>query len=147
MKPRSDSTFMCRAGLAIAGLVLISGCLGRSPAVRHFVLGVSHSSVAMSRAPDVAVLVGPVRLPAYLERPQIARLASGGEVALDEFSRWLGGFEENFVRAVSLGLARELGSDRVVESPSRAPFPIDYQIRFHVDEMILERGKTLRVRV
>jgi uncharacterized lipoprotein YmbA len=68
-------------------------------------------------------------------------------VDLDEFSRWLGGFEENFLRAISLGLASELGSDRVAPAPSKAPFPFDYQIRLHVDDMILEEAGTLRVRI
>lgn len=132
---------------AVFALLLLAGCLGRSPDVRHFVLGVSDSSSAAARAPGVAVLVGPVRLPAYLERSQMATLVGGGEVDLDEFSRWLGGFEENFLRAISLGLASELGSDRVAPAPSKAPFPFDYQIRLHVDDMILEEAGTLRVRI
>ena len=127
--------------------LLLVGCIGRSPDVRHFVLGASSSPVSVERALKVAVLVGPARLPAYLERSQIATLEGDGEVFLDEFNRWLGGFEENFVRAISLALARELGSDRVVAAPSKAPFPFDYQIRLHVDDMIVEGGGALRVRV
>jgi uncharacterized lipoprotein YmbA len=110
-------------------------------------LGVSNSSAAMGRAMDVGVLVGPVRLPAYLDRPQMARLEEDGEVMLDEFDRWLGGFEENFLRAITLGLARQLGSDRVVSAPSKAPFPFDYQIRLHVDDMIFQDGDMLVVRI
>jgi uncharacterized lipoprotein YmbA len=127
--------------------ILIVGCIGRSPDVRHFVLGASDSKVTVERPIEVAVLVGPTRLPAYLQRSQIAKLESDGEVFLDEFNRWLGGFEENFVRAVSLGLARELGSDAVVAAPSKAPFPFEYQVRLHVDDMILEEGGVLRVRI
>jgi uncharacterized lipoprotein YmbA len=127
--------------------LLFAGCLSRSPDVRHFVLGASDSPVTVERASKVAVLVGPARLPAYLERTQIATLGADGEIFLDEFNRWLGGFEENFVRAISLGLARELGSDEVVAAPSKAPFRFDYQIRLHVDDLILEAAGVLRVRV
>jgi len=136
-----------RAMLMIAGLALCTGCLGRSPDVRNFMLGTSNSKSTIALAPDMAVLVGPVRLPAYLDRPQMATLESDGEVVLDEFDRWLGGFEENFLRALSLGLAQELGSVRVVAHPSKAPFPIDYQIRLHVDDLIHEAGGGLRVHV
>jgi uncharacterized lipoprotein YmbA len=133
--------------LVIALLGLGSGCLSRSPDVRHFVLGTTHSTETSARAPEMALLIGPVRLPAYLERPQIATLEDGGEVELDEFNRWLGGFEENFLRALSLGLAQELGSDRVVAGRSKAPFEIDYQVRLHIDDMIVVEGSGLRVRV
>ncbi|MFP6655189.1 MAG: ABC-type transport auxiliary lipoprotein family protein, partial [Myxococcota bacterium] len=81
--------------LAALVFFLVAGCLGRSPDVRHFVLGVSNSSVATSRSTELAVLIGPVRLPAYLERSQMATLEEDGEIVLDEFGRWLGGFEEN----------------------------------------------------
>jgi uncharacterized lipoprotein YmbA len=135
-------------GILMALLMLmVTGCLGRSPDVRHFVLGVSNSSAVSHRAMDVAVLVGPVRLPAYLERSQMVTLEEDGEIVLDEFSRWLGGFEENFVRAITLGLARELGSDRIVSAPSKAPFPFDYQIRLHVDDMILQGGEMMDIRI
>ncbi len=138
---------MSRAILLLLAPLLIAGCIGRSPNVRHFVLGASDSPVTVERASEAAVLIGPVRLPAYLERAQIAKLGDGGEIFLDEFNRWLGGFEENLVRAISLGLARELGSDRIVAAPSKAPFPLDFQVRIHVDDLIVEAAGDLRVRV
>jgi uncharacterized lipoprotein YmbA len=135
------------AWLLIAVSILAGGCLGRSPGVRHFMLGTSESTSTLARAPDMAVLVGPARLPAYLDRSQIATLEGGGEISLDEFNRWLGGFEENLLRALSLGLARELGSTKIVVAPSKAPFEIDYQIRLHVDDLIFEDAGGLRIRI
>lgn len=134
-------------GLLLATLLFATACLGRSPAVRHFVLGVEPLAAAEQGAPEVSVLVGPVRLPSYLERPELARLRASGEVELDGQSRWLGGFEENFLRATSLGLARRLGSTQVVTHPSKAPFPIEYTVRFHVDDLIAEEDGGLRVRI
>ena len=87
-------------GIVLMLVALSAGCLGRSPAADHFVLGSNGLLSLDRRAPDLAVLIGPVRLPAYLDRPQMARLHSGGEVELDEYARWLGGFETNFLRAV-----------------------------------------------
>ena len=140
-------------GSLLAGLLagcLLAGCLGRSPGVDHYMLGTRAAPrpAARSSTAEVAVLVGPVRLPAYLERPQIARLEARGEIELDEFSRWLGGFEENLLRALSLGLARELGSIRIVASPSRPPFPLDYRVRLHVDDLVwVAQEGVLRVRI
>jgi uncharacterized lipoprotein YmbA len=147
MRGRQKEYFTARAMLAFVLLILFVGCLGRSPQVRHFMLGISEPSSSNALSPELAVLVGPVRLPAYLQRPQMARRESDGEIELDEFNRWLGGFEENLLRALSLGIAEELGSERVVVHPSKAPFAIDYQVRLHVDDMILADGDGLRVRV
>lgn len=124
-----------------------AGCLGRSPVVEHYILGAPAPARSGASAPDVAVLVGPVRLPSYLDRPQIARLGEAGAVELDEFARWLGGFEENLLRGIALELARRTGSDRIVTAPSKAPFPFDAQIRLHVDDFVAAPGPVLRVRV
>lgn len=130
--------------------ILSTGCLGRSPSVDHFVLGSSGATslqAGEARASDLAVLIGPVRLPPYLDRPQMVRLEAGGEIEIAEFSRWLGGFEDNLLRAVSLSVAREIGSVKVSAHPSKAPFPFDVRVPLHVDEMIVGEGDVLRVRI
>jgi hypothetical protein len=134
-------------GVCLLMIVLSSGCLGRSPTAEHYVLGSDGLLSIDQRAPDLGVLIGPVRLPAYLDRPQMARLRSGGEVELDEFSRWLGGFQTNFLRAVSLGVARQLGSIRVTTFPSSAPFSFDAQVRVHIDDLVVVDDELLRVRI
>ena len=154
MSERSE-TFLRGGVLGLVGslcMIFAFGCLGRSPEVERYMLGApaaaSPSRSADSSASGVAILVGPVVLPAYLERSQLARLEDGGEIELDEFSRWLGGFEKNFLRGISLGLARELDSVKVVPSPSSAPFPLDYRIRLHVDDLVFVAPRNvLRVRI
>ncbi len=134
--------------LVLSALPLL-GCLGRSPDVEHFMLGTTTLAVTGSGTEsDLSVLVGPVILPAYLERPQIASFEEGGEVELAEFERWLGGFEANFLRAVSLGLARRLQSIQVVAHPSSPPFPLDYRVRLHVDDLVFVSDQNvLRTRI
>ena len=127
-------------------VLLASGCLGRSPSPEHYMLGTSDDGEKGSAAPGIALLVGPVRLPAYLDRPQFARLEGRGEIELDEFARWLGGFEDNFLRALSLELARRTGSIRIAANPSKAPFPFDARIRLHVDDLVVQ-GDGLRARI
>lgn len=148
-----------RAGIPRAGgflliavsALLATGCLGRSPEVHHYMLGTLSGPDAPAPLepglPDVSVLVGPVRLPAYLDRSELARLAPSGEVELDAQHRWLGSFETNCLRAVSLGIARRLGSTRVVTHPSKAPFPIEYTVRLHIDDLVVEAGGAMRVRI
>ena len=151
MQQRSTSA---RAGIMILLTVLMlgAGC-ARSPDVRHFMLGAPINTQAESLADpgldhvdsEMAVLVGPIRLPSYLDRPQIARRKGGGEIAFDEFNRWLGGFETNLTTALASDIRSRVGSPRVVAYPSSPPFPIDYSIRIHVDEWIVDDSNDLRV--
>lgn len=134
-------------GIAILAVVIsTTACLGRSPNPERYMLGTDGAGTAGDAAPEIALLVGPVRLPAYLDRPQFARLEGPGEIELDEFARWLGGFEENFLRALSLDLARRTGSIRIAATPSKAPFPFDARIRLHVDDLVVD-GDVLRTRI
>ena len=130
----------------LALLLLTAGCLGRSPSPDHFVLGAADRGTPGDAAPEVSMLVGPVRLPAYLDRPQFARLDENGEVSLDEFSRWLGGFEANLLRSLSLEIAQLTGSIEITTHPSRAPFPFDATLRLHVDDLVVVED-ALRVRI
>ncbi len=145
------ATARARAGLGLAvffaALLTVSGCLGRSPEVKRYVLGVDALPASASRGPDLAVLIETVRLPTHLDRAQIARRGRGGEVQLDEFHRWLGGFGKNVIRGVEAGLSRQLGSIQVVAYPTRAPFPFDYRVRVHVDDLILDTQGGLIARI
>ena len=73
--------------LAFLAALASAGCLGRSPQVHFFMLGTGAVEPGEVAAPDVSVLIGPVRFPAYLARPEFARLAKDGEIELDSSNR------------------------------------------------------------
>ncbi len=123
-----------------------SGCLGRSPEPRLFTLGAMARPADAPLDSELAVLVGPVRFPRYLERPQLVHRLEGGELQLDEFNRWAGSFEENVVRALALDVADRLRSDRVVAYPSDPPFALAYRVRIHFDELVVGPDDVLRMR-
>lgn len=135
-----------RIALVLTVMLLAAGCLGRSPSPEHYMLGTQSIASDGRAAPDLALVVGPVRLPAYLDRPQFARLEGQGQFELDEFARWLGGFEDNFLRALSRELIARMGSIKITPHPSQAPFPFDARLRLHVDDLVVQ-DRVLRVRI
>ena len=149
--PKARGQFQRKTMLGFPLLILAMsfGCLGRSPVSEHFVLGSGASPTAQSGGDlsNLAIVIGPVRLPSYLDRPQLARLEAGGEIELDQFARWLGGFEDNFLRALSLDVAGRTDSIRVTTHPSKFPFPADVRVRLHVDDLVAVGGEALRVRI
>jgi uncharacterized lipoprotein YmbA len=142
--PRTALLLLLVTTVAAAGVS--SGCLGRSPEPRLFTLGSTPRPAGAPLDSEIAVLVGPVRFPRYLERPQRVRRLEGGELDLDEFNRWAGGFEQNVVRALALDVADRLRSDRVVAHPSDPPFDLAYRVRIHFDELVLGPDDVLRMR-
>lgn len=116
-----------RAGLAAACAGLALGCLGSSPDVRHFAMTPVAGPAAGGAGP-LALVLGPVSFPRYLERPQMVTRRGSSELAFDEFRRWAGGFESNVTRVLAQDLESRLGGARVVNEGAAAPFPIAYRL-------------------
>ncbi len=133
------------AAIALAGLAL--GCLGRSPQVRFYTMSGVPGQSAAEATEDLAIGVGPVQLPRYLERPQLVTRAEVSQLEVDEFNRWAGGFESNLLRALGDDLGTRLGTQRVVVYPVDAPFPLDYRVALDVQAFEGRPGHELVLRV
>jgi uncharacterized protein len=74
-----------------ASLIGMAGCASTQPS-RFYVLtdlaSVESPPQVTTAGQGPAVGVGPVTLPKYLDRPQIATRAGRHELAYDEFERW-----------------------------------------------------------
>ena len=143
MKLRQPTPLLFWTSLATAALVL--GCLGRSPQVRFYALSpVPGASVAGTS--ELAVGVGPLRLPRYLDRPQLATRTSGSQLEYDQTSRWAGGLETNMLRALGDDLGSRLGTGRIIVYPAPEPFPVQYRVSVEVLEFEALRGDDLVLR-
>lgn len=80
----------------------------------------------------LALGVGPIEFPQYLDRPQIVTRDSANHLVLQEFSRWGGRLKENFTAVLAEALSAELESDRVSIYPWNLSAPIEYQITVQV---------------
>jgi uncharacterized lipoprotein YmbA len=133
------------AAIALAGLAL--GCLGRSPQVRFYTMSGMPGPSTAEVAEDLAIGVGPVQLPGYLDRPELVTRAEGSQLEVDEYNRWAGGLESNLLRALGDDLGTRLATQRVVVYPTDAPFPLDYRVTLDVQEFEGRPGHELVLRV
>lgn len=62
---------------------------------------------------DTSVAVGPVSIPAAVDRPQIVVRLAPNEVAIDEFHRWASPLPDAIARVVAENLAAMLGTPHV----------------------------------
>jgi uncharacterized lipoprotein YmbA len=98
-------------------------------------------------AEDLAIGVGPVQLPGYLDRPELVTRAEVSQLDVDEYNRWAGGLESNLLRALGDNLGTRLATPRVVVYPTDAPFPLDYRVTLDVQEFEGRPGHELVLRV
>jgi uncharacterized protein len=119
--------------VATLGLFLlgISGC-AITPPTRFYVLPpLPRADTAPGAAPVQRALtigVGPVLLPAYLDRPQIVSRASPAKLDLADFDQWAAPLQQAIARALADNLAVLIPSDRVLLAPWPRTTAVDYQV-------------------
>ena len=114
MEKRTCTPLVASILLVIIGFA--AGCFGTTPASRFYVLS---PMMAPEKKMPVDELVGvfPVRLPDYLDQPQIVTRVSPNELRKSEFDRWAEPLKENFTRVLVENLLSLLGSDKVLAMP------------------------------
>jgi uncharacterized protein len=92
-----------------------AGC-GRSAISRFYTLDSSATPDAGPPA-GYAVIVGPVSVPASVDRPEFVVQVAPNRVEVDEFNRWAAPLDDSIARTVSGDLAALLGTPRVATAP------------------------------
>jgi uncharacterized lipoprotein YmbA len=118
---------------AACALVLVTGCLGRTPRPVFYTLTPAVPPPVLNASDDPIMLaVGPASLPSYLDRPQIAT-RTGARVSFDEYRRWAAPLESELLRVLGANLSGLLRTDRVAIYPTEPRFAIDYRISLQVE--------------
>jgi uncharacterized lipoprotein YmbA len=111
-------------------LVLVTAGCGSSPVSRYYTLSAAPPGAAASS--NVSVAVGPVTVPAVVDRPQIVVNVSPNQVRLDEFNRWAAPLQNDIARAIAENLVSMLGTPRVTLSPRTVSADADYRAAIDV---------------
>jgi uncharacterized protein len=93
---------------------------------------------------DVAVIVGPVSIPAEVDRPQFTVQVAPNRVAVDEFNRWAAPLGDNIARVVAGNLAVLLGTPRVAALPA-ANFNSAYRVIINIQRFETVPGKSVLI--
>lgn len=113
--------------LLLCAAVAALGACGSTPAAHFYALNPS-AAQSTTGASEVALLVGPISVAQYLDRPQLARRVSAQELVFDEFHRWAEPIDQALSRTLALDLAALLGSTQVLQFPARGQRPFEFRL-------------------
>jgi uncharacterized lipoprotein YmbA len=131
-KMRSGRSCFAAVMLVIFAIVL-TGCIGGSSKPSKFYLLRSMEKPQKSLPPagnkdSVSVLIGPISLPAYLDRTQMVTVAGKHELVLEEFNRWGEPLKDSFYRVLSEDLSLLLGSAEIYADDRSGSVSTDFQV-------------------
>ena len=129
---------------------LLAGC-GSTPTTQFYKLSSLPSghqeNPAALLGENIAIGVGPVELPAYLDRPQIVTRKSQNQVELSEFHRWASSLPQGFSQVLAKNISTLLPTDRVAVYPWDDTFSPTYQVKLNVEQFDGQVGKQVFLRV
>jgi uncharacterized lipoprotein YmbA len=104
--------------MTIVAVIALAGCLSpREDTSAFFLLSPTPSIISAITPIDVAVGLGPIELPAYLDRSQIVVRLSDNQVALSDADRWAEPLAANLHRTLEENLANLLPGASFIDYP------------------------------
>jgi len=130
------------AGMGLC-LMLFAGCAGNAPS-RYYVLSpLAGEGKVTSEESCVSVGMGPIKLPEYLNRPQIATRTAPNELVLSYFDLWAEPLTDSVPRILAENISRLVCTREVALfpwKPSRVP---DYRVEVELLQMDGTLGGTV----
>lgn len=121
--------------LALAlGVFTLGGCATSPPSQFYLMTPLPEAEAPTPGGQGGPALgVGPVKLPPYLDRPELVSRSGANALELSEFNRWAEPLEDSFKRVLAMNLGVLAGTDRVSLFPWPRSAPLDYQVVINVD--------------
>lgn len=119
---------------------LVAGCASSAPP-RYYMLNPVSAPGTAPQA-NFSVSVGPVSVPAFIDRQQIVTRTGPNRVHIDEFERWASPLKENIGRVVVQDLVSLLGTSRVTLFPETSAAGSSYRAVIDIMRFDSELGKS-----
>lgn len=114
-----------------AAAAIAAGCTS-APARFYTLSPVATPAAPAAKPSTLAVVVGPVSIPAIVDQPQIVVTTGPNQVSLDEFNRWASPLADNIARVVAQDLVAILGTPRVSQFQQSLNLAGDYRVAIEV---------------
>jgi uncharacterized protein len=90
------------------------------------------ASSAQSSAGNFTIGLGPIKLPPYLDRPEIVMRAAPNRIELSKEDRWGESLQNGFTSAMERDLAAQVGTSHIILFPWYNTTHVDLQVQIEV---------------
>lgn len=122
----------------LLALLLLTAC-SSTPASRFYALSPVNTSeyVKQQQVKDNGIIaIGPIRIPEYLDRPQIITRSGNSELMLAEFHRWGGSLDNDLKRVIPENIAQKLDAAGYLvinwPVPGEGNMPVQYRVAIDI---------------
>ena len=131
-----DRFFQIISLLVLFIAVLLAGCGGSPTPLEFYTLnslsGMSQNAIPANAAQNIAIGIGPVKIPKILDRPQIVTRTGPNTIKVDEFHRWAGPLGTEIAQVLAENISLLLATDQVAVYPWDVDFKPDYRIALDI---------------
>ncbi len=129
----------------------LAGCISlpnspMSPTPRFYMLSAINETQVSKKiniTPGVIIGVGPVKIPGYLDRPQIVTKDKEGVLKFDEFDRWGESLDLGIARLIREELTVMLPQEKLTLYPWNPSIAVKYQVVAEVVQLDSELDKNM----
>ncbi len=153
MFPCSPVSRLGLVALSLSLLMLcaaISGCVGKSAPTRFYVLSAppaaENATLQGTDAAPLSLGVGPVELPAYLERSQIVTREGDTRLLVADFDQWAEDPRDALPRVLAENLALLVHAEPLVTAPWPTGVHPKYSLSLQIQRFDGELGKRAELR-
>ena len=113
--------------------ITIAGCLSpRRDNSRFFVLAPVGADPASVASAQFLIGLGPIKMPAYLDRQEVVTRVAPNRLELSHEDRWAEPLDSDFTRVLAQNLSSDLGTQRITFYPWYSTTHVDYQVKVDV---------------
>ena len=146
MKKIGINFFVVMSGVCF--VLVLSGCISvsNSPTPRFYMLQAGYENQENKKiniASDVFIGVGPVKIPEYLDRPQIVTQSKEKMLKFAQFDRWGESLDLGMVRLIGEDLSAMFPGAKFTLYPWNLSIPVKYQVVVEIVQLDSELDKDL----
>lgn len=126
---------------------IMFGCIGGASqkSIYYVFNGSNELALLQSLSRDQGVGVGPVKLPEYLNRPQIVTRQEQNLLNINEFHRWGDSLEIQITKTLIENLSTLLNTPNIGSYPWKRPFTPQYQIYINFNRFDGNRADSVKL--
>ena len=97
-----------------AGMLILSACGGRTPPAKFYTLQpIEQSAVGKILPGDMALAIGPVAIPAEVDRPEIVIREADNQISFSDYQRWAAPLRSGIASVIAQNVASLLDTEQV----------------------------------